>query len=93
MESTDDYTTTIYNDEVHQYDEVIDTIRLVLDCDMNTAIGLTTLIDRKGRCVIKCSGHDSCQKVCLHSKILNYLYLKSRIFFFINTVVFLFKQV
>ena len=81
MESTDDYTTTIYNDEVHQYDEVIDTIRLVLDCDMNTAIGLTTLIDRKGRCVIKCSGHDRCQKVCLLSKIF-YLYLKSRIFFF-----------
>ena len=81
MESTDDYTTTIYNDEVHQYDEVIDTIRLVLDCDMSTAIGLTTLIDRKGRCVIKCSGHDRCQKVCLYSKFF-YLYLKSKIFFF-----------
>ena len=64
VENNDQYTTTVYNDEFHQYDDVIDTMCSVLECDQNTAIGLTTLIDRKGRCIIKCSGHDTCQKVC-----------------------------
>ena len=68
MESNDDYATVIYNDEYHRIDEVIDTIRTVLECERSPAIGLTTLIDRSGRCIVKCSGYQNCLEV--HLKVL-----------------------
>ena len=70
MESSDDYATVIYNDEFHRVDEVIDTLRTVLECERSPAIGLTTLIDRNSRCVVKCCGYATCQEVCLLLKNL-----------------------
>ena len=50
------YVTVIYNDEYHRFEDVIDTIPRSIDCERHVAIGLTTLIDRIGRVVVKCSG-------------------------------------
>ena len=62
-ESNDDYVTVIYNDEYHRFEEVIDTIRNVLEYERSPAKGLTTLIDRNGRCIVKCSGYQACQEI------------------------------
>lgn len=63
MESNDDYVTVIYNDEYHRFEEVMTTLRTVLECERTPAIGLTTMIDRNGRCIVKCSGFQNCQEV------------------------------
>ena len=46
----------IYNDEVHTFDDVITTIMRAADCSREDAIGFATLIDREGRCVVRCAG-------------------------------------
>ena len=61
--SNDDYVTVIYNDEFHRFDDVIETIPRSIDCERQVAIGLTTLIDRIGRVVVKCSGFQVCEDV------------------------------
>ena len=63
MGSNDDYVTVIYNDEYHRFEDVIETIPRSIDCERQTAIGLTTLIDRIGRVIVKCSGFQVCQEV------------------------------
>ena len=50
------YCTVIYNDEVHTFDDVITTIIRAADCSREDAIGFATLIDREGRCVVRCAG-------------------------------------
>ena len=64
METNDNYATVIYNSERHKTDEFIRTITIVLECERTPAIGMTTLIDRSGRCIVKCSDFSSCQEVC-----------------------------
>ena len=61
--SNDDYVTVIYNDEFHRFEDVIETIPRSIDCEKQVAIGLTTLIDRIGRVVVKCSGFQVCEDV------------------------------
>ncbi len=39
-DSNDDYVTTIYNDEIHKFEDVIETIRTVLEYDRSPAIGM-----------------------------------------------------
>lgn len=39
LESNDDYVTVIYNDEYHRFEEVMDTLRMVLECERTPAIG------------------------------------------------------
>ena len=50
------YCTVIYNDEGHTFDDVITTIIRAADCSREDAIGFATLIDREGRCVVRCAG-------------------------------------
>ena len=46
----------LYNDEVHTFDDVITTIIRAADCSREDAIDFATLIDREGRCVVRCAG-------------------------------------
>ena len=50
------YCTIIYNDEVHTFEDVIKTIVRAADCSREEAIGFATLIDREGRCIVRCGG-------------------------------------
>ena len=46
----------IYNDEVHTFEDVITTIMRSADFSREVAIDCATLIDREGRCVVRCAG-------------------------------------
>ena len=72
METNDNYATVIYNSERHKTDEFIRTITIVLECERTPAIGMTTLIDRYGRCIVKCSDFSSCQEVCFDNFLLKF---------------------
>jgi len=61
--SNDVYAAVVYNDEVHTFDEVIGTLPRAADCQKEKAIGFATLIDREGRCLVKCSGFTACTEV------------------------------
>jgi len=64
LEVEDMYVTVLYNDEVHTFDEVITTLqRAVENCDRNLAINFVSLIDREGRCLVKCSPFQQCNEV------------------------------
>lgn len=63
MSANDRYATVVYNDEIHTFDEVIQSLPRAVECDRNTAIGFATLIDREGRCVVKCAGYNACNEV------------------------------
>ena len=59
----DNYATVVFNDEVHTFDEVIGALPRAADVSQELAIGFATLIDREGRCIIKCNGFNKCQDV------------------------------
>ncbi|XP_059082624.1 E3 ubiquitin-protein ligase UBR2-like isoform X2 [Tigriopus californicus] len=63
MTAEDSYSTIIFNDEEHTFDDVIATLTRAIECDRNAAKGLATLIDREGRCLVKCSGFQNCNDV------------------------------
>jgi len=64
LEVEDLYATVLYNDEVHTFEEVITTLqRAVENCDRNLAISFVSLIDREGRCLVKCSPYQQCNEV------------------------------
>ena len=88
----DDYCTVIYNDEFHRFDDVIDTIPRAVDCDRNTAIGLTTLVDRNGRCIVKCSGFANCQDVKKTAERTS-RYLLFRVFLLLLKIIDIFIEI
>ena len=61
--ANDNYATVVYNDEVHTFDEVINTLPRAVDCDRDMAIAFATMIDREGRVLLKCSGFTACNEV------------------------------
>jgi len=64
LEVEDLYATVLYNDEVHTFEEVITTLtRAVENCDRNLAISFVSLIDREGRCLVKCGPYQQCNEV------------------------------
>ena len=63
INGNDSYATVVFNDEIHNFDEVIGLLPRAVDCDRNMAKGLAHLIDREGRCLVKCCGFNTCQEV------------------------------
>jgi E3 ubiquitin-protein ligase UBR2 len=63
LDVEDMYATVLYNDEVHTFDEVIPTLQRTLDIDKNKAVGFASLIDREGRCVVKCGQYQGCAEI------------------------------
>ena len=53
----------VFNDEIHTFDEVIDNLPRAADVDKETAMGFATLIDREGRCLVRCAGFAACSEV------------------------------
>lgn len=56
----DTYCTVLYNDEVHTFEQVINTLTRILKCNQRNAIEFVTNIDREGRAVVKCSTFQHC---------------------------------
>ena len=64
------YVTVIYNDEVHNYDEVIAQFKQLLKRSHSEASAYATSIDREGRMLIRAAGKAECQE--LTRQFLNY---------------------
>lgn len=63
-EDTDDtYATMLFNDEIHTYDQVIQTLTRAVECTQKEAIDFATTIDREGRSIVKCSPFQVCSSV------------------------------
>ncbi|UYV84135.1 UBR1 [Cordylochernes scorpioides] len=60
---TDKFTTTLYNDESHTYDQVISTLSRALNVTQNVAVTIATQIDREGRSTVLCATHASCKQL------------------------------
>lgn len=56
----DTYCTVLYNDEIHTFEQVINTLTRILKCNQRNAIEFVTNIDREGRAVVKCSTFQHC---------------------------------
>ncbi|CAG0883513.1 unnamed protein product [Cyprideis torosa] len=57
------YVTVIYNDESHTYDQVIHALSRALTCSRKDAREFATIVDRDGRCVLKCGNFKVCEDV------------------------------
>ncbi|KAJ8911051.1 hypothetical protein NQ315_004698 [Exocentrus adspersus] len=56
----DTYCTILYNDEIHTFEQVINTLARVLKCNQRSSTEFVTNIDREGRAVVKCSTFQHC---------------------------------
>ncbi|KAK2704905.1 E3 ubiquitin-protein ligase UBR2-like isoform X2 [Artemia franciscana] len=59
------YCTMLFNDETHTFEQVIDTLKRAIDCAQKEAVDFATIIDREGRCIVKCSNFATCNNVRL----------------------------
>uniref|UniRef100_T1JGA7 E3 ubiquitin-protein ligase n=1 Tax=Strigamia maritima TaxID=126957 RepID=T1JGA7_STRMM len=61
----DSYTTMLFNDEVHTYEQVINTLHRAIDCPQKEAIDFATMIDREGRSIVRCDRLKQCEEARL----------------------------
>lgn len=59
----DAFATMLFNDEIHTYDQVIQTLTRAVECSPKEAIDFATTIDREGRSIVKCSPFQMCSQV------------------------------
>ncbi|XP_066252750.1 E3 ubiquitin-protein ligase UBR2 isoform X1 [Euwallacea similis] len=59
----DIYCTILYNDEVHTFEQVINTLSRVLKCNHRSSTEFVTNIDREGRAVVKCASFQTCREL------------------------------
>ena len=59
----DKFVTMLFNDEIHTYEQVINTLGRAIDCTPKEAIEYATTIDRDGRSIVKCSTAPICNQV------------------------------
>lgn len=57
---SEDYATMLFNDEIHTYDQVIQTLNRAIECSTKEAIDFATTIDHEGRTIVRCSNFQSC---------------------------------
>ena len=57
------FVTMLFNDEIHTYEQVINTLTRAIDCSPKEAIEYATTIDREGRSIVKCSTSQICNQV------------------------------
>jgi len=62
-EPEDTFVTMLFNDEIHTYEQVINTLSRAIDCSAKEAVDYATTIDREGRSIVKCSSFSSCNAV------------------------------
>jgi len=60
---SDDYVTMLYNDEIHSYEQVVSTLRKVLNVDDKKAFEYAAIVDKEGRSAIKRGKKIDCSTV------------------------------
>ncbi|RWS26023.1 E3 ubiquitin-protein ligase UBR2-like protein [Leptotrombidium deliense] len=58
-----DYATMLFNDEIHTYEQVINTLNRAIECSQKDAIGFATTVDREGRSIVKCAPFQICSQI------------------------------
>ncbi|XP_053210830.1 E3 ubiquitin-protein ligase UBR2-like isoform X2 [Panonychus citri] len=58
-----DYVTMLFNDEIHTYDQVIQTLGRAIECTTKEAIDFATTVDHEGRTIVRCSSFQPCSQV------------------------------
>ena len=61
--NSEDYVTMLFNDEIHTYEQVIQTLSRAIECTQKEAIDFATTIDHEGRSIVKCSVFQTCSSV------------------------------
>ncbi|XP_074600637.1 ubr1 ubiquitin ligase isoform X2 [Brevipalpus obovatus] len=61
--ASEDYVTMLSNDEIHTYEQVIQTLSRAIECSTKEAVEYATTIDHEGRSIVKCATFDSCSQV------------------------------
>ncbi|XP_035225375.1 E3 ubiquitin-protein ligase UBR2-like [Stegodyphus dumicola] len=59
----DNFCTVLFNDEIHTYEQVIETLNKAISCTKKAAIDFATMIDREGRSIVKSSTFAICNQV------------------------------
>ncbi|UYV79674.1 UBR1 [Cordylochernes scorpioides] len=59
----DVFATVLYNDEVHTYDQVINTLSRAMNCNQKSALEYSTMVDREGRSIVWCSTEANCKQL------------------------------
>ncbi|KAK6637539.1 hypothetical protein RUM44_007961 [Polyplax serrata] len=57
------YCTVLYNDEIHTFEQVINTLVKIVKCSQRNATEYVTNIDREGRAVVRCTSFQQCQEL------------------------------
>lgn len=61
--SSKNYYTVVYNDEVHTYDHVINTLVKIIKCTKMAASVLASTVSREGRALVLKDNYDKCEQV------------------------------
>ncbi|CAF0875440.1 unnamed protein product [Brachionus calyciflorus] len=61
--TVDDYVTMLYNDEIHSYEQVVNTLKKVLNIDDKKAFDYAAIVDKEGRSAIKRSKKTICDEI------------------------------
>ncbi|KAG1675618.1 E3 ubiquitin-protein ligase UBR2 [Nymphon striatum] len=59
----DEYVTMMFNDEMHTYDQVMQSLTRAIDCTQKEAMEYATIVDREGRSSIKCGKFNVCESI------------------------------
>ncbi|XP_053394416.1 E3 ubiquitin-protein ligase UBR2-like isoform X2 [Mercenaria mercenaria] len=61
-ELTDNYVCMLFNDEVHTYEQVINTLQRAVSCTHKEAVDFATTVDREGRSTVTTGSFSDCEK-------------------------------
>lgn len=59
----DNFCTMLYNDELHTFDQVIQTLTKVTNCPTKEANEIVASIDREGRAIVRCDTFNECNQL------------------------------
>jgi hypothetical protein len=81
--TSDDYVTMLYNDEIHSYDQVVNTLKKVLIIDDKKAFEYAAVVDKEGRSAIRRSKKADCLQIKSKIEVI-YLSISSYFFFLLQ---------
>ncbi|XP_038072010.1 E3 ubiquitin-protein ligase UBR2-like isoform X2 [Patiria miniata] len=58
----DTYCTMLFNDEIHTYEQVIETLRKAVNCTPKEAVDFATIVDREGRSTVRNGLYKDCER-------------------------------
>ncbi|XP_060594831.1 E3 ubiquitin-protein ligase UBR2-like isoform X1 [Ruditapes philippinarum] len=61
-ELTDNYVCMLFNDEVHTYEQVINTLQRAVSCTHKEAVDFATTVDKEGRSTVTTGSFSDCEK-------------------------------